>query len=231
MNLLCHPIHCLRTSSRAALLSLSPERYMRRHSNVTISLIAPTLPNLLNKILEEKPLVSLIGIQMKSAMKEDSKKRYQDVPIISFLHVASLLDPRFKTFLSSGHKEAAHNNLQHIATEFEEKRLKIKIEKLTQSSGPPLPSLDTGNEVTSAPAVIPKVEAADSSPSSPPTKRRKETSFFNDFLGDLIITKVEKAHLYCRDLRMNIECICLWILYQLKPKFYTSGKCMKSSCL
>ena len=84
-----------------------------KESDVTIPLIAPTLHNLLNKILEEKPLDTLIGIQMKSAMKEDLKKRYQDVPIKSFLHVASLLDPKFKTlsFLSSGHKEATYNNL------------------------------------------------------------------------------------------------------------------------
>ena len=62
---------------------------------------------------------------MKDAMKKDQSTKYQNVPVKSFLHVTSLLDPRFKTlsFLSSGHQEAAHNNLQFKAVEYEEKRL------------------------------------------------------------------------------------------------------------
>ena len=164
--------------------------------DITVSLIAPIIHSLLNKELQEKPSDTDLAIQMKGAMKADLSKRYQEVPVKSFLHVASLLDPRFKklSFLSPGHREAAHNNLEIKAVHFEEERAKIqkiKLEKPTQSSETPLPSLNTGNEEI---PVVAKCEPSEASAaSSPDAKRKKKSAFFDDFFGDLIITKVENS--------------------------------------
>ena len=79
-----------------------------------------------------------------------------------FLHMASLLDPRFKTlpFLSPEEKEVTYINLEARAIQTEEKRLKIqaiKQEKPRVEAILPLPTLD-GNEVPSASTVSCKQE-------------------------------------------------------------------------
>ena len=69
---------------------------MSSEKDVTVSLIAPSVHNLLHEALEVKPLDSDLGIQMKDAMKADLGSRYQDTVVKNFLHIASLLDPRFR---------------------------------------------------------------------------------------------------------------------------------------
>ena len=58
--------------------------------------------------LQVKDLESVLGIQMKVAMKADLSKMCHDVTVKAFLHMASMLDPRFKSFsfLSKEDKEA-----------------------------------------------------------------------------------------------------------------------------
>ena len=164
----------------------------------TISLITPILHRLLTKELQPKEMDSDLGIQVKVAMREDLGKRYKDVDVKGFLHLASLLDPRFKSlpFLSSEEREAAQTNLLAKVLLFEEQRVQIqaiKEEKLTVESALPLPSLD-GNEVPAASAVSCKQEIPSPS-ASPVVKKKKEDqdSFFCDFFGDLIVTKVEES--------------------------------------
>ena len=165
---------------------------------VTISLIAPILHRLLTKELQPKEMDSDLGIQMKAAMREDLSKRYKDANVKAFLHLASLLDPRFKSlpFSSSEEREAAQTDLQARALQLEEQRVQIqaiKEEKLTVECAALLPSLD-GNEVPAASAASCKQEIPSPS-ASPVVKKKKEDqdSFFDDFFGDLIVTKVEKS--------------------------------------
>ena len=114
--------------------------------------------------------------------------------------MASLLDPKFETlpFLSPEEKEVTYTNQEARAIQTEEKRLKIqaiKQEKPTVEAILPLPTLD-GNEVPSASTVSCKQEIPSPS-SSPDMKEKKESqdSFFDDFFGDLIVTKVEESPL------------------------------------
>ena len=128
---------------------------------------------------------------MKDAMKEDLKKRYQDKNAKCIINTASLLDPRFKllSFLSPEDKEAAHNNLEAKVLQIEDQKVKIqsiKAEKLT----PSLPTLSGGNEMTSASAAE-AVRIEVGSPTSSPDPKRKrlmQDSFFDELLGDLIVT-------------------------------------------
>ena len=92
-----------------------------KENDATVSLIAPCIYNLLNRQLQVKDFDSEFATQMKNAMKEDLSKRYKDPEVKSFLHYASLLDPRFKLlpFLSSEEKEAAHINLKSRVLQFQ----------------------------------------------------------------------------------------------------------------
>ena len=160
---------------------------------VTVSLIAPSLHNLLCKALMIKEEDSEFAQQMKQVMKTDLSKRYQESNIKLFLHVASVLDPRFKKlfFLSEQERLATFDEWKKIITCHEEKNQvkKPKI-KLEASTCPPLPSVSTDTSAEETPQVSP--------PSSPPIKRQKlaedtANDFFGNFFGDLIITKVESA--------------------------------------
>ena len=51
---------------------------------VTISLVAPTIHNLLNRELQRKDMDSELCIQIKDAMKEDLSKRYKDDSVQRF---------------------------------------------------------------------------------------------------------------------------------------------------
>ena len=73
---------------------------------VTVSLIAPSLHNLLCKALHIRQEDSEFAQQMKEAMKNDLPKRYKDSNIRLFLQVAAVVHPRFKklSFLSEEEK-------------------------------------------------------------------------------------------------------------------------------
>ena len=90
---------------------------MSSATDVTKSLISPTIHRLLNKELHMNDMDSGMGIQMKSAMKEDLQCRYLSADVKAFLHMASILDQRFKNlgFLSSEEKEVAYANLESRA--------------------------------------------------------------------------------------------------------------------
>ena len=172
---------------------------MSSETDVTISLIAPTIHRLLNKELHINDMDSEMDIQMKSAMKEDLQCRYLSAHVKAFLHMASILDPRFKNlgFLSS--EEVAYANLESRAEERRPKRrLKrqtIKQENPTVEPMQPLPSLD-GNEVITA-SVVSCKQKIPSPKSSPFMKKMKNSQddFLDDFFSDLIVTKVEKSPL------------------------------------
>lgn len=174
---------------------------LSNEKEVTISLVAPTVHRLLTYELQRKDMDSELGIQMKAAMRQDLSKRYQDGDVKAFLHIPSLLDPRFKSllFLCCEEKEAAYTDPEARAVQIEERRVQmqaIKKEKMTVESAPPLPTL-VGNEVTTAAVTAAAAckEEIPSSSSSPPVKRRKasQDTFFDDFFGDLIITKIKKS--------------------------------------
>ena len=59
-------------------------------------------------------------------MSKDLKTRYQDQDVRLFLHVASLLDPRFKllTFVTDEEKTAACAELKRLVANYEEKKEK-----------------------------------------------------------------------------------------------------------
>lgn len=171
-----------------------------KESDVTISLIAPSLHKLLTKELQAKELDSELGAQIKSAMKTDLSKRYQENEVKLFLNVATLLDPRFKLlpFLSDEEKQSAHTSLEGKATQIEEKRAKSTPIKEEKTTGPPLPIPadfhHQGIMAETAPAAVSKVEPS-SPTSAPPNKKQKliQDNFFDDFFGDLIITKEEES--------------------------------------
>ena len=176
---------------------------MSKEDDVTISLIAPTLHQLLNQALQRKDFDSELITQMKATMREDLNKRYQDNNVKLILHTTSLLDPRFKLlpFLSPQDIEAAQKYLEAKALSFEDQRLKllaIKVEKLTVEDRPPLPTLDVEKQMTTASsaaaAAAPKAEVI-SPCGSPDPKRKKcqQDSFFDNFFGDLMITKIERS--------------------------------------
>ena len=158
---------------------------MSKENDATISLIAPSIYNLLHKQLQVQDYDSGFAAQMKNAMKEDLCKRYQDPEVKSALQLASLLDPRFKLlpFLSCEEKEAAHINLKNRVLQFHNKGVQIsaiKKEKPTQCSITPLPNLNTEDEMIDGASVgIPKLEPH-SPRASPPTKKKKE-NFFDNF--------------------------------------------------
>ena len=145
-------------------------------NNVTISLIAPILHKL-HQVLQLKDYDSELAVQMKDAIKEDLKKRYQDKNAKCIINTASLLDPRFKllSFLSPDKKEAAHKNLEAKVLQIEDQKVKIqsiKVEKLTGDCAPSLPTLSDGNEMISASAAA-AVKTEVVSPTSSPNPKEK----------------------------------------------------------
>ena len=91
--------------------------------DVTISMIVSAIHSLVNKGLQARELDTQMGAEMKAAMKTDLGKRYQDANIKSFLHLPSLLDPKFKSlaFFREEEREAACNNLELKAMQSEDK--------------------------------------------------------------------------------------------------------------
>ena len=116
--------------------------------------------------------------------------------VFSTWHHCLIQDFKTLPFLSPEEKEVTYTNLEARAIQTEEKRLKmqaIKQEKLTAEAILPLPTLD-GNEVPSASTVSCKQEIPFPS-SNPVMKKKKESqdSFFDEFFGDLIFTKLRRV--------------------------------------
>ena len=101
---------------------------LSEEKEATISLIVHTIQKILNMKLQMKDLDSELGRQMKAKNKADLSKRYQDANVKVFLHMASMLDPRFKSlsYLSNEDNEATHINLRARAKQIREKRVRTQ---------------------------------------------------------------------------------------------------------
>ncbi len=162
---------------------------MSSEKDVTISLVTPSLHKLKNILLQQRDGDSEITREMKEAMQNDLKTRYKDESVRLFLHVACLLDPRFKSldFLTEEERWEAHCDLKHrmVLQEQKAKKVQIKPEEEAQSEAPICAAESSG------PAAVPEVIR--SAERSPDAKRRKLDNL-QSFFGDFVIAKTARVH-------------------------------------
>ena len=163
----------------------------------TLSLVAPSIQQLLNRLRQENPSDSNIIQAMKRAMASDLATRYQQDDIKMLLLCAAFLDPRIRhlDFITCS-DEGKSNEEKKQVVDTEKKRVKDEIKRRmvlldakprpcvvksevcegSHNDSPPLPSC-------SAPAVG----------LSPSKKPKPDPNYFDDFFSDIMITKVEPA--------------------------------------
>ena len=123
----------------------------------TIGIVQPLLQKLLYHTLADNSTDKPLAKRIKAAIKEDLKSRYQDEHITSVLNIALYLDPRFKEMQPLNGYDIDHVK-ENITTE---------LSKLIENQHAALEESSHDSQPTQ----------------SPPTKKSKLSSFFEDVVG------------------------------------------------
>ena len=158
----------------------------------TLSLVAPSINHLLTKLLQDNPLDTELVQNMKKAMANDLKTRYQQEEIKKLLLSAAFLDPRLRAleFIVCNDNNKSEEQ-KKLAVDADKKMVKAEIKRR-------MILLDTKPQVKSEACEIPP-EGNPPLPSCsaitdgqlPSKKPKLEPNLFDDFFSDIMVTKVE----------------------------------------
>lgn len=180
--------------------------------NPTVSIILPVLKKL-EVHLMPNPNDSKLVANVKAAIWDNLKDRYQDEAVRHFLLVASLIDPMYKDmkFVSNEDKLLALAELTNAAKLFAtgistaattvvKQEPQDDIPVSTVSAAQPLPALPSLLSDIAGPSYLPMPEPDDIKPSlsdrddvsEPLAKKAKPDTDINDWLGDVVFVCKEE---------------------------------------
>lgn len=153
-------------------------------SYATISIILPSLFQLVNKHLKSDNDDCNFVMACKDAMRNDLEKRYVDPKIRLVLSAACFLDPRFKhlTFIED-QKPATVEFVKQELLSFcltnssAQVKAEVKQEPESQPCVPDLPTLPVADEPNGPPAKVPKVEV----------DKNIDSDVCDNFMSDIIV--------------------------------------------
>ena len=167
---------------------LSPMKKLTEHmsgeSYVTLSLVAPTIHQLIKNTLKiDQDNDSVVMQRLKNAMLNDIQTRYQSSNTKLLLQIAAFLDPRFRNldFLEEDEKKKVRLDIKRrMVSLHEQAKPVIKTEPEEPQQ---LPSISNDSCSVS--------DTSDTTTEPPAKKCKVEKSFFEHFFPDITITKVE----------------------------------------